>query len=143
MAQQDAGLDMLHDIVVRQKGMGQQIFREVSPIEAKKTGKKVLPIKWQVTTQNELIDDIGDRTENVNARLLATTGYVSSHYTVWYIMTKYGVLRLSISFGQGHKSGGEKGCNVPLLGGHHPLGSRHPHCPLYMKFDTLYCDLNW
>lgn len=55
LAQQDAGLDMLHDIVVRQKGMGQQIFREV-------------------TTQNELIDDIGDRTENVNARLLATTG---------------------------------------------------------------------
>ena len=32
MAQQDAGLDMLHDIVVRQKGMGQQIFREVSSI---------------------------------------------------------------------------------------------------------------
>ena len=31
LAQQDAGLDMLHDIVVRQKGMGQQIFREVSP----------------------------------------------------------------------------------------------------------------
>ena len=82
MAQQDAGLDMLHDIVVRQKGMGQQIFREVSSIEANKTGKKVLPIKWQVTTQNELIDDIGDRTENVNARLLATTGYVSSHCTV-------------------------------------------------------------
>ena len=35
-------------------------------------------MKWQVTTQNELIDDIGDRTENVNARLLATTGYVSA-----------------------------------------------------------------
>ena len=33
MAQQDAGLDMLHDIVVRQKGMGQQIFREVSSAE--------------------------------------------------------------------------------------------------------------
>ena len=29
LAQQDAGLDMLHDIVVRQKGMGHQIFREV------------------------------------------------------------------------------------------------------------------
>ena len=28
----------------------------------------------QVSTQNELLDDIGDRTENVNARLLATTG---------------------------------------------------------------------
>ena len=55
LAQQDAGLDMLHEIVTRQKGMGQQIFREV-------------------TVQNELIDDIGDRTENVNARLLATTG---------------------------------------------------------------------
>jgi len=55
LAEQDAGLDMLHEIVVRQKGMGQQIFREV-------------------TTQNELIDDIGDRTDNVNARLLATTG---------------------------------------------------------------------
>ena len=38
-------------------------------------------MKWQVTTQNELIDDIGDRTENVNARLLATTGYVSACYT--------------------------------------------------------------
>jgi len=55
LAEQDQGLDMLHQIVVRQKGMGQQIFREV-------------------TTQNELIDDIGDRTDNVNARLLATTG---------------------------------------------------------------------
>ena len=32
LAQQDAGLDMLHDIVVRQKGMGQQIFREVAAI---------------------------------------------------------------------------------------------------------------
>ena len=32
LAQQDAGLDMLHDIVVRQKGMGQQIFREVAVI---------------------------------------------------------------------------------------------------------------
>ena len=29
LAQQDAGLDMLHEIVTRQKGMGQQIFREV------------------------------------------------------------------------------------------------------------------
>jgi len=55
LAEQDKGLDILHEIVVRQKGMGQQIFREV-------------------TTQNELIDDIGDRTDNVNARLLATTG---------------------------------------------------------------------
>ena len=32
LAQQDAGLDMLHDIVVRQKGMGQQIFREVAVV---------------------------------------------------------------------------------------------------------------
>ena len=30
LTQQDAGLDMLHDFVIRQKGMGQQIFREVS-----------------------------------------------------------------------------------------------------------------
>ena len=36
MAQQDAGLDMLHDIVIRQKGMGQQIFREVSSYEQSK-----------------------------------------------------------------------------------------------------------
>ena len=34
LAQQDRGLDMLHDIVVRQKGMGQQIFREVGQISS-------------------------------------------------------------------------------------------------------------
>jgi len=54
LAQQDAGLDMLHTIIVRQKGMAQQIGNEVN-------------------SQNELIDDIGDRMDGTNARLLDTT----------------------------------------------------------------------
>ena len=49
--------DVLADIIRRQKGMGQDIFREV-------------------TKQNDLIDDIDDRAENVNQRLLATTSSV-------------------------------------------------------------------
>ena len=48
---------MLGDIIRRQKGMGQDIFREV-------------------TQQNDLIDDIDDRVENVNQRLLDTTSNV-------------------------------------------------------------------
>ena len=55
--EQDAGLDILGDIIRRQKGMGQDIFREV-------------------TQQNDLIDDIDDRAENVNQRLLDTTSRV-------------------------------------------------------------------
>ena len=55
--QQDAGLDVLADIIRRQKGMGQDIFREV-------------------TQQNDLIDEIDDRAENVNQRLLDTTSSV-------------------------------------------------------------------
>ena len=43
----------------------------------------------QVTTQNELIDDIGDRTENVNARLLATTGYVPPKYIIFINISLY------------------------------------------------------
>lgn len=54
LAQQDAGLDMLHTIIVRQKGMAQQIGNEVN-------------------SQNELIDDIGDRMDGTNARLIDTT----------------------------------------------------------------------
>lgn len=54
LAQQDAGLDVLHAVIVRQKGMAQQIGAEVN-------------------TQNELIDDIGDRMDGTNARLLTTT----------------------------------------------------------------------
>eukprot|EP00092_Neocalanus_flemingeri_P023138 GFUD01025088.1.p1 GENE.GFUD01025088.1~~GFUD01025088.1.p1 ORF type:complete len:251 (+),score=94.81 GFUD01025088.1:46-798(+) len=57
LEQQDAGLDVLADIIRRQKGMGQDIFREV-------------------TQQNDLIDDIDDRAENVNQRLLDTTGSI-------------------------------------------------------------------
>lgn len=48
---------MLGDIIRRQKGMGQDIFREV-------------------TQQNDLIDEIDDRVENVNQRLLDTTSNV-------------------------------------------------------------------
>ena len=48
---------MLGDIIRRQKGMGQDIFREV-------------------TQQNDLIDDIDERVENVNQRLLDTTSNV-------------------------------------------------------------------
>ena len=55
--EQDAGLDILADIIRRQKGMGQDIFREV-------------------TQQNDLIDEIDDRAEDVNTRLLATTNSV-------------------------------------------------------------------
>merc|ERR1719500_767777 len=55
--EQDAGLDILADIIRRQKGMGQDIFREV-------------------TQQNDLIDEIDDRAEDVNQRLLATTSSV-------------------------------------------------------------------
>ena len=55
--EQDAGLDVLADIIRRQKGMGQDIYREV-------------------TQQNDLIDDIDDRVTNVNTRLLETTSNV-------------------------------------------------------------------
>ena len=57
MDDQHAGLDVLADIIRRQKGMGQDIFREV-------------------TQQNDLIDEIDDRAENVNQRLLDTTSSV-------------------------------------------------------------------
>ena len=55
--EQEAGLDILADIIRRQKGMGQDIFREV-------------------TQQNDLIDEIDDRAEDVNQRLLSTTNSV-------------------------------------------------------------------
>jgi len=55
--EQDAGLDVLADIIRRQKGMGQDIFNEV-------------------TQQNDLIDEIDDRVENVNQRLIDTTSSV-------------------------------------------------------------------
>ena len=48
---------MLGNIISRQKGMSQNIFNEV-------------------TEQNNLIDDIDDRVENVNQRLLDTTGNI-------------------------------------------------------------------
>ena len=57
LAEQEAGLDMLGNIISRQKGMSQNIFNEV-------------------TEQNNLIDDIDDRVENVNQRLLDTTGNI-------------------------------------------------------------------
>jgi len=57
MDEQEAGLDILADIIRRQKGMGQDIFREV-------------------TQQNDLIDEIDDRAEDVNQRLLSTTNSV-------------------------------------------------------------------
>ena len=57
IAEQDQGLDMLAEVIRRQRGMGEDIFREV-------------------THQNDLIDDIDDRVENVNQRLLDTTSNV-------------------------------------------------------------------
>ena len=57
LAEQDEGLDLLADVIRRQRGMGEDIFREV-------------------TQQNDLIDDIDDRVENVNQRLLDTTSNV-------------------------------------------------------------------
>ena len=57
IAEQDQGLDMLAQVIRRQRGMGEDIFREV-------------------TQQNDLIDDIDDRVENVNQRLLDTTSNV-------------------------------------------------------------------
>ena len=48
---------MLGNIISRQKGMSQNIFNEV-------------------TEQNNLIDDIDDRVENANQRLLDTTGNI-------------------------------------------------------------------
>ena len=47
----------LADIIRRQKGIGQDIFRDV-------------------TQQNDLIDEIDDRAEDVNQRLLSTTNSV-------------------------------------------------------------------
>lgn len=58
MQEQEEGLDLLGDIIRRQKGMGNQIFNEI-------------------TQQNDLIDDIDDRVENVNQRLINTNDNIS------------------------------------------------------------------
>ena len=58
LAEQEEGLDLLGDIIRRQKGMGEDIFREV-------------------TQQNDLIDEIDDRVENVNQRLLTTSNNIA------------------------------------------------------------------
>ena len=58
IAEQDQGLDMLAEVIRRQRGMGEDIFREV-------------------TQQNDLIDEIDDRVENVNQRLLTTSNNIA------------------------------------------------------------------
>ena len=58
LAEQEQGLDMLGEIIRRQKGMGENIYREV-------------------TQQNDIIDDIDDRVETVNQRLIDTTSNVN------------------------------------------------------------------
>ena len=58
LAEQEEGLDLLRDIIRRQRGMGEDIFREV-------------------TQQNDLIDEIDDRVENVNQRLLTTSNNIA------------------------------------------------------------------
>ena len=54
IADQDAGLDALHEVIVRQKRLAENIETEVG-------------------AQNELIDDIDDGLERVNNRLVTTT----------------------------------------------------------------------
>lgn len=59
LAEQDRGLDNLHQIVVRQRAIAENIESEVG-------------------TQNEIIDDLGDEMDQTNAHLLATTQRVQA-----------------------------------------------------------------
>ncbi len=54
LADQDAGLDALHEVIVRQKRIAENIETEVG-------------------AQNDLIDDIDDGLDRVNQRLVTTT----------------------------------------------------------------------
>lgn len=54
LAEQDRGLDSLHDAIVRQKRIAETIHGEVDG-------------------QNALLDDIGDGTDDLHARLITTT----------------------------------------------------------------------
>lgn len=67
LADQDRGLDALHDVIIRQKHLAENIQTEV-------------------VTHNDLIDDIEDGLERTNERLLTTTrtvGLVSRQDSVW------------------------------------------------------------
>lgn len=57
LADQDAGLDMLHDVIIRQKNMAHQIGSEI-------------------VQQNDIIDDIDDRMDSTTQRLLDSTAQV-------------------------------------------------------------------
>jgi len=57
IADQEAGLDMLHSVIIRQKNMAHQIGHEI-------------------VHQNEIIDDIDDRLDNTTQRLLDNTAQV-------------------------------------------------------------------
>jgi len=57
MADQEAGLDMLHSVIIRQKNMAHQIGHEI-------------------VHQNEIIDEIDDRLDNTTQRLLDNTAQV-------------------------------------------------------------------
>lgn len=59
MRDQDAGLDALHSVIIRQKSMAQQIGSEIHQ-------------------QNEIIDEIDDRLDNTTQRLLDNTARVRS-----------------------------------------------------------------
>jgi len=59
LLEQDKGLDSLHDIVVRQRAIAENIETEVG-------------------VQNEIIDGLGDEMDQTNAHLLATTRRVQS-----------------------------------------------------------------
>jgi len=57
LAQQDAGLDALHSVILKQKGMAQQIGVEI-------------------VQQNDIIDEIDDRMDQTTQRLLDNTATV-------------------------------------------------------------------
>jgi len=59
LADQDAGLDALHSVILRQKSMAQQIGTEIHQ-------------------QNDIIDEIDDRLDNTTQRLLDNTARVRS-----------------------------------------------------------------
>ena len=75
LAEQDEGLDLLADVIRRQRGDGGVLFVLFLLFDmiAEGMGQDIFR---EVTQQNDLIDDIDDRVENVNQRLLDTTNNV-------------------------------------------------------------------
>merc|ERR1711974_375132 len=59
LKEQDRGLDSLHDIIVRQRAIAENIEAEVG-------------------VQNDIIDNLGDEMEQTNAHLLSTTQRVQT-----------------------------------------------------------------